>query len=44
MHGTKWPEKLLSLLHPFGLDDFLDENLEQYFGLALPFLDFRMGV
>jgi hypothetical protein len=31
-------------LHPFNLDDVLDENLEQFFNLSLPFLDFRVGV
>jgi len=40
----KWPTKLLSLLHPFGLDEYLDENLEAFFGLSLPLLDFRIGV
>lgn len=31
-------------MHPFNLDDVLDENLEQFFNLNLPFLDFRVGV
>ena len=35
---------MLSLVHPFGMKDSLDENLEQFFGLCLPFLDFRIGV
>ena len=35
---------MISLMHPFGLDDMLDENIEQFFGISLPFLDFRIGV
>jgi len=41
---NKWPAKMLSCLHPFNLDDVLDESLEQYFNLNLPFLDFRLGI
>ncbi len=40
----KWPTRLLSLVHPFYLDPDVDENLENFFGLSLPFLDFRIGV
>lgn len=35
---------MLALVHPFLLDLNLDENLELFFGLSIPFLDFRMGV
>mmetsp|Transcript_39544 Transcript_39544/g.38052 ORF Transcript_39544/g.38052 Transcript_39544/m.38052 type:complete len:125 (+) Transcript_39544:3112-3486(+) len=42
--SLKWPTRLLSLVHPFNLDENIDENLEQFFGLCLPFLDFRLGV
>ena len=42
--GSKWPARLLSVLHPFGFDDYLDENIEQCFGFCLPFLDFRVGI
>lgn len=31
-------------MHPFNLDENIDESLEQFFGLNLPFLDFRIGV
>lgn len=41
---NKWPTKLLSLIHPFNMDDQTDENLEQFFNLNLPFLDFRIGI
>ena len=44
LSSNKWPTKMLALLHPFGFDDILDENLEQFFGLTLPFLDFRPGI
>ena len=40
----KWPCRLLSLIHPFNIDLNVDENLEKFFGLNLPFLDFRLGV
>jgi hypothetical protein len=40
----KWPTRILSLVHPFNLDETVDEMLEQTFGLSLPFLDFRLGV
>jgi len=42
--NTKWPTRILSLVHPFQLDVQLDENLELFFGLSIPFLDFKMGV
>jgi len=35
---------LLALVHPFTLDENLDENLELFFGLSIPFADFRIGV
>lgn len=35
---------MLSLVHPFTLDGNLDENLELFFGLSIPFVDFRIGV
>ncbi|CDW82512.1 wd g-beta repeat-containing protein [Stylonychia lemnae] len=40
----KWPCRLLSLVHPFNIDFNVDENLERFFGLNLPFLDFRLGI
>ena len=42
--SLKWPTRFLSLVHPFNLDENIDENLEQFFGLCLPFLDFRLGI
>lgn len=42
--NSKWPTKLLALVHPFSLDDNLDENLELFFGLSIPFLDCKIGV
>jgi len=42
--GFKWPTRLLSLIHPFNMDENVDESLEMYFGLSLPFLDFRIGI
>lgn len=42
--SVKWPTRLLSLVHPFNLDEYIDQQLEQQFGLNLPFLDFRIGV
>ena len=44
LSNNKWPAKVLSFLHPFNLDVVLDESLEQFFNLNLPFLDFRVGV
>ena len=44
MSFHKWPTKLLSLMHPFNVDPDLDENLEHYFNLNIPLLDFRVGV
>jgi len=32
------------MVHPFSLDDNLDENLELFFGLSIPFLDCKIGV
>jgi hypothetical protein len=40
----KWPTRLLALVHPFTLDENLDENLELFFGLSVPFVDFRLGI
>lgn len=34
----------MSLLHPFGFDYDLDEDLENFFGLCMPFLNFRVGI
>lgn len=31
-------------MHPFNIDEQVDSVLEQFFGLNLPFLDFRLGV
>jgi len=42
--SSKWPTKLLAMVHPFSLDDNLDENLELFFGLSIPFLDSKIGV
>ena len=42
--NSKWPTRLLALVHPFTLDENLDENLELFFGLSIPFVDFRIGV
>jgi hypothetical protein len=44
LSSMKWPTRILSLVHPFNLDETVDEMLEQTFGLSLPFLDFRLGV
>ena len=35
---------MLTLVHPFDLNDQLDESLEILFNFNLPFLDFRLGV
>ena len=32
------------MVHPFSLDDNLDENLELFFGLSIPFLDTKIGI
>ena len=32
------------MVHPFTLDENLDENLELFFGLSIPFIDFRIGI
>ena len=40
----QWPTRLLSLMHPFNIDEQVDTVLEKFFGLNLPFLDFRIGV
>jgi hypothetical protein len=42
--SSKWPTRLLSLLHPFNVEVGLDDALEAFLGLNLPFLDFRVGV
>lgn len=44
LFNYKWPTRLLSLIHPFNIDIGVDETLEKFFGLNLPFLDFRLGV
>lgn len=41
---TKWPTRLLSLLHPFNVEINLDDSLDKFMGLNLPFLDFRIGI
>jgi hypothetical protein len=41
---VKWPTRLLSLLHPFNIETDLDDALERFMGLNLPFLDLRVGV
>ena len=41
---TKWPTRLLSIIHPFNVELNLDDCLERILGLNLPFLDFRVGV
>lgn len=40
----KWPVRLLSLIHPFSIEMSVDETLERFFGLHLPFLDFKLGL
>lgn len=42
--NVKWPNRLLSLVHPFNIDMYVDELLERFLGLNLPFLDFRIGI
>ena len=32
------------MVHPFNLDEGIDESLETFFGLNLPLLDFRIGL
>jgi hypothetical protein len=44
LSNTKWPTRLLSLMHPFNIDVNVDEALEKFFGLNLPFLDFKLGI
>lgn len=44
MATVKWPNRLLSLIHPFNIDTYVDELLEKFLGLNLPFLDFRIGL
>lgn len=41
---SKWPTRLLALVHPFSMDTNLDENLELFFGLSMPFLQTQLGV
>jgi hypothetical protein len=38
------PMKLLGLIHPFSLNEQLDEKLEQVCNLSWPLLDFRIGI
>lgn len=42
--GSKWPTRVLSLIHPFNVEVSLDDAIEKFLGLNLPFLDFRVGV
>lgn len=44
LSNCKWPTRLLSLIHPFNIDVNVDDAMERFFGLNLPFLDFRIGV
>lgn len=44
MESCRWPSKILSLVHPFNLHDGMDESLEEFFNLNMPFLDFRIGI
>ena len=44
MDKYRWPAKILSLVHPFNLHDGMDESLEEFFNLNMPFLDFRIGI
>jgi hypothetical protein len=44
LFNHKWPTRLLSLIHPFNIDIGVDDTLEKFFGLNLPFLDFRLGI
>ena len=44
MDKCRWPSKILSLVHPFNLHDGMDESLEEFFNLNMPFLDFRIGI
>ena len=41
---SKWPTRLLALVHPFSMDTNLDENLELFFGLSMPFLQTQLGI
>jgi hypothetical protein len=41
---SKWPTRLLALVHPFNIDRKVDEAMQIFFGLNLPFLDLRIGV
>lgn len=44
LQKIQWPTRLLSLIHPFNIDEQVDIILEEFFGLNLPFLDFRIGI
>lgn len=44
MERYRWPSKILSLVHPFDLHPGMDESLEEFFNLNMPFLDFYIGV
>lgn len=44
MANTKWPTRILSVIHPFNVEIHLDDELDRFMGLNLPFLDFRVGV
>ena len=35
---------MLSLIHPFNLHDGMDETVEEFYNLNMPFLDFRIGI
>jgi len=44
MEKYRWPSKILGLVHPFNLHEGMDESLEEFFNLNMPFLDFRIGI
>lgn len=44
MERYRWPSKILGLVHPFNLHEGMDESLEEFFNLNMPFLDFRIGI
>jgi hypothetical protein len=44
LENDRWPVKMLSLVHPFNLHDGMDETVEEFYNLNMPFLDFRIGI
>ena len=42
--ANQWPAKMLGLVHPFNFNENLDEIMEHYFSLTLPFLNFKIGL